>query len=236
MNDRDPSALLEVRHLTKNYYHLGVDVPVLKDVSLTIHRGDLISIVGKSGVGKSTFLHVVGTLDRPTSGEVLYQGRNVFDLPDKALATFRNHKLGFVFQFHHLLPEFTALENVMMPALVARDDPEVAAKRAGTLLNRVGLEHRSSHRPGELSGGEQQRVAIARSLMMNPEIVLADEPTGNLDERTSEEINELLFELNRSLGLALVVVTHSVALARRMTRCFEMHQGDVIPLRDSQDL
>ncbi len=231
MNDRSDGVLFEVRHLHKSYYHMGREVPVLRDVSFDLGVGDLISIVGKSGIGKSTLLHVLGTLDKPTAGEVLYEGRNVFDMPEADLAAFRNRKLGFVFQFHHLLGEFTAMENVMMPALVARRPADEARARAAALLDRVGPSHRETHRPGELSGGEQQRVAIARSLMMNPEVVLADEPTGNLDEKTSEGIHDLLFELNHQMGLALVIATHSASLAGRMHRCLEIRQGDVVPIQ-----
>jgi lipoprotein-releasing system ATP-binding protein len=185
----------------------------------------MISIVGKSGVGKSTFLHIAGTLDRPTSGTVRYWGRDVLALNESDLAAFRNRNIGFVFQFHHLLPELTALENVMVPALIARTPSARAEARAADLLGQVGLSHRATHRPGELSGGEQQRVAVARSLVMNPHVVFADEPTGNLDEKTSEDVHDLLFRLNRELGLAFVIATHNFALARSMPRRLLMTQG-----------
>lgn len=223
MSDNTP--VLKITDLHKSYYHLGREVPVLRGAKLTIAAGDMVAIVGKSGVGKSTFLHVAGTLDKPTSGTVHYWGKNVFELPDRQLARFRNENLGFVFQFHHLLPEFTALENVMIPALVGRLELGEARKRALALLERVALTHRLTHRPGELSGGEQQRVAIARALIMNPRLIFADEPTGNLDEKTSEEVHELLFELNRDLDIAFVVVTHNFALAQRMRRQLHMRGG-----------
>lgn len=219
------TPLCQVIGLTKSYYHLGREVEVLKGVDLSIGRGEMLSIVGKSGIGKSTFLHVAGTLDRPTSGTVLYLGQDVFALPERELASFRNESLGFVFQFHHLLPEFSALENVMIPALVARRPLGEAKERALHLLEQVGMTHRLTHRPGELSGGEQQRVAIARALVMNPRLIFADEPTGNLDERTSDGVHELLFRLNEELGLAFVIVTHSFNLARRVNRHYLMREG-----------
>ncbi|MBM4352560.1 MAG: ABC transporter ATP-binding protein [Deltaproteobacteria bacterium] len=221
----DRTPLLVVEGLTKSYYHLGREVPVLKGVDVTLAPGEMLAVVGKSGVGKSTFLHVAGTLDRPTAGHVLYDGTDVFERPDDELARFRNRHLGFVFQFHHLLPEFNALENVMMPALLGRLGLSEAERRAGLLLEQVGLSHRLTHRPGELSGGEQQRVAIARALVMQPRILFADEPTGNLDERTSEDVHELLFRLNRELSIALVIVTHNFTLAGRMGRCLMMRDG-----------
>ncbi len=225
----DSGPLLEVQALAKSYFHLGREVPVLKGVDVTLASGEMLAVVGKSGVGKSTFLHVAGTLDRPSSGKVLYEGSDVFERPDDELARFRNRHLGFVFQFHHLLPEFNALENVMMPALLGRMALPEATRRATTLLDQVGLSHRLTHRPGELSGGEQQRVAIARALVMQPRILFADEPTGNLDERTSEDVHELLFRLNRELGIGLVIVTHSFALARRIGRCLHMRDGRMEP-------
>ena len=228
MKDSPDVPILEVRSLCKSYFHLGQEVQVLQDVNFAIMPGDLVSIVGKSGVGKSTFLHVAGALDRPTSGTVLFEGRDVFSLSDDELARFRNRNIGFVFQFHHLLPEFSAHENVMMPALIARVERRAAQQKAADLLEQVGLSHRLTHRPSELSGGEQQRVAIARALMMNPQVVFADEPTGNLDEHTSAEINELLLSLNQNQGLALVVVTHSLELASTMGRRFHMTEGRLV--------
>jgi lipoprotein-releasing system ATP-binding protein len=223
----DDTAILSLRDLTKSYYHLGREVTVIRGVSLTVSTGDMVSIVGKSGVGKSTLLHVAGTLDKPTSGQVFYGNRDIFSLPEKALARFRNRELGFVFQFHHLLPEFTALENVMIPALVGHMTREEARSKALALLNEVGLEERLTHRPGELSGGEQQRVAIARALVMRPRLVFTDEPTGNLDERTSEGVHELLFRLNEEYGIAFIVVTHNHTLAAKMGRRLQMRDGSL---------
>ena len=231
----DRRAVLEVKDLHKTYYHMGKDVSILRGVDFTVERGDLVSIVGKSGVGKSTLLHVAGTLDKPTSGRVLYDGKDVFAMSEKELANFRNQRLGFVFQFHHLLPEFTALENVMLPALIGRVDFAAARERAEALLLEVGLQERLTHRPGELSGGEQQRVAIARALVMEPQLVFADEPTGNLDERTSDGVHELLFKLNAERDLAFVVVTHSFALAKRMSRHVVMRDGQMFAEPDVSD-
>ena len=224
MNDSTNLAL-EVTELRKSYYHLGREVSVLNGMDLTVYDADMVSVVGKSGVGKSTFLHVAGTLDRPTSGAVLYWGKDVFSMPDNSLADFRNRNLGFVFQFHHLLPELNALENVMIPGLIAGEGQASIRGRAKELLGEVGLSHRLTHRPGELSGGEQQRVAIARALVMRPRIVFADEPTGNLDEKTSEDVHNLLFRLNEQFGVAFVVVTHNFSLARKMNRHFTMRDG-----------
>jgi len=235
MNDENNGAILSVAALCKSFYHLGREVAVLNEVNLEVRAGDMVSVVGKSGVGKSTFLHVAGTLDRPTSGTVSYWGKNVFLLPDSELANFRNRHIGFVFQFHHLLPELNALENVMVPALVANLGRGEAGERASALLKQVGLSHRLTHRPGELSGGEQQRVAIARALVMNPSIVFADEPTGNLDERTSDDVHELVLRLNQQLGLAFVLVTHNFNLAKRMSRHFLMRHGTVLEVDSAVD-
>jgi len=224
--------VLKVSSLHKSYYHLGREVPVLKGAQLTVMPGDMISIVGQAGVGKSTFLHVAGTLDRPTSGQVEYWGKNVFELPERKLADFRNRNLGFVFQFHHLLPEFNALENVMIPALIGKLNLNEARERSMRLLEQVGLTHRLTHRPGELSGGEQQRVAIARALVMNPRMIFADEPTGNLDERTSDEVHDLLFQLNEQLEIGFVIVTHNYGLARKLGRCMRMTDGQMLPLEE----
>ena len=235
MSDENNQVILSVAALNKSFYHLGREVSVLNGVNLEVRAGDMVSVVGKSGVGKSTFLHVAGTLDRPTSGTVNYWGRNVFLLPDSELANFRNRHIGFVFQFHHLLPELNAHENVMIPALVANLGRKEAGERAAGLLEQVGLSHRLTHRPGELSGGEQQRVAIARALVMNPSIVFADEPTGNLDERTSDDVHELVLQLNERLGLAFVLVTHNFNLAKRMSRHFLMRHGTVLEVDSALD-
>ncbi len=187
----------------------------------------MCSVRGKSGVGKSTLLHILGTLDRPTSGHVEYYGENVFDYPDGELAAFRNKRIGFVFQFHHLLPEFTALENIAMPALIAGEKRSKALRKASDLLDQVKLTHRAQHRPGELSGGEQQRIAVARALVQGPSLVLADEPTGNLDQSTSDEIHDLILSINEIQQIAFLVVTHNHRLATMMTRQLEMRDGVV---------
>ncbi|MDD3293947.1 MAG: ABC transporter ATP-binding protein, partial [Geobacteraceae bacterium] len=186
-----------------------------------------IALVGASGAGKSTLLHVIGTLDRPTSGEVLFRGNDVFAMGNGELASFRNRSIGFVFQFHHLLPEFTALENVMMPALIGGVAKEEALDSAASLLNDVGLSHRLTHKPGELSGGEQQRVAIARALVMSPALLMADEPTGNLDRNTSEEVHDLLSGIQERTGLTLIIVTHNERLADRMGKTIRLVDGRI---------
>lgn len=185
----------------------------------------MLAIVGASGAGKSTFLHIVGALDRPTSGKVAYGDVEMFALDDQALARFRNERVGFVFQFHHLLPEFTALENVMLPALIRRMDRQLAAKAATEILGDMGLAARMHHRPGELSGGEQQRVAVARALILNPDVVLADEPTGNLDMHTGEAIHDLLCTINKKKKITFIIVTHNDKLAVRADRVLRMADG-----------
>lgn len=219
------SPLLETRGLCKTFDHDGRRIEVLRDVDLIIEKGDRIAVVGSSGAGKSTLLHVLGTLDRPTAGEVLFDGQDIFGLSSRALAAFRNRSIGFMFQFHHLLPEFTALENVMMPALIGRRKTAEARDDAKYWLDAVGLSERLEHRPGEMSGGEQQRVALARALMTRPALLLADEPTGNLDSRTSEGIHHLFDQINEEHGTAMMVVTHNDALARRMPRRLRMRDG-----------
>ncbi len=230
MSEGRGTPLLAVRGLHKHYRLEGRDIHVLRGVSFELERGELVSLAGKSGVGKSTLLHVVGTLDEPTSGQVFYEGLDVFALRERELAAFRNRSLGFVFQFHHLLPEFTALENAMMPALIAGLARKEAARRAREMLERVGLAERLDHRPGELSGGEQQRVAIARALVMRPALVLADEPTGNLDGQTSDGIHALILELNRELGVTFLVATHNFSLALLMQRHLLLDDGVVTEL------
>jgi lipoprotein-releasing system ATP-binding protein len=219
--------LVEVRAVEKRFFHEGRELRVLKPIDLSIERGEMLSIVGASGAGKSTLLHLLGTLDLPSSGQILFHGRDVTRYTSSQLAEFRNTSLGFVFQFHHLLPEFSALENVMMPGLI-RGEPRQALKaKAAHLLSEVGLAERLDHRPGELSGGEQQRVALGRALVMEPELVLADEPTGNLDSHTSEAIHELFFRLNRTHGTTFLIVTHSADLAARMPRIVSMRDGRI---------
>ena len=199
-------------------FRLGqTEINVLNGVSLEIKRGEIVAIVGASGVGKTTLLHILGTLDRPTRGTVLFDGADVFVRSDQALAEFRNRKIGFVFQFHHLLPEFTALENTMMPSLIRRDRREDARAASEIILKEVGLEHRMEHRTGELSGGERQRVAVARALVLGPDLVLADEPTGNLDSHTGEEVFRLMRESEPRKGITFVIVTHNEALSSQAT-------------------
>jgi lipoprotein-releasing system ATP-binding protein len=219
------SNLLEVRGLCKTYTTGPNRVEVLIGIDLELKAATTTALVGASGAGKSTLLHLLGALDRPTSGSVIFHGEDLFRKSDRELAAFRNRSIGFVFQFHHLLPEFTALENVMMPALIARTAHDKARATAEELLNDVGLGHRLTHRPGELSGGEQQRVAIARALALSPELLLADEPTGNLDMKTSEGVHALLAELQRKKGLTLVVVTHNEHLAAAMGRTVRLVDG-----------
>jgi lipoprotein-releasing system ATP-binding protein len=202
---------------------------VLDGINLDIRRGEMLAIVGASGVGKSTFLHILGALDRPTSGRILYGDTDVFALDANEVARFRNERVGFVFQFHHLLPEFTALENVMMPALIRRIDRDKAAETAAAILGDVGLGGRIHHRPGELSGGEQQRVAVARALVLGPDVVLADEPTGNLDTHTGDAVHDLLFSINKQKGVTFVIVTHNDKLAVRADRVLRMSEGKLVP-------
>ena len=224
----DPMELIKTQELKKSYGGPDKKVEVLKGIDLVIKRGETVAIVGSSGAGKSTFLNLLGGLDRPTSGEVYYDGSPVFRHDDKALAAFRNSTIGFVFQFHHLLPEFTALENVMLPALIGGVDRNEASERARGLLTGVGLGDRVSHKPGELSGGEQQRTAIVRALMRSPSVILADEPTGNLDTRTGDEVFDILLEQNRTRGMTMIIVTHNERLAARLSRRLRMVDGNII--------
>lgn len=218
---------MEVKELHKSYGTGAAKVDVLKGIDLTVKAGETIALVGASGAGKSTLLHVMGTLDRPTSGKVLFRGDDIFRRGDAGLADFRNRSIGFVFQFHHLLPEFTAVENAMMPALINGIKRKQAEESARELLSEVGLAHRLTHKPGELSGGEQQRVAIARALVMSPSLLLADEPTGNLDMRTSDEVHELLDKIHATKGLALVIVTHNERLAGRLGKTIRLVDGRI---------
>ncbi|TMA99183.1 MAG: ABC transporter ATP-binding protein [Deltaproteobacteria bacterium] len=222
------TPLLEGRGLHKSYWLGEKEIHVLRGASFALRAGEMASLVGPSGVGKSTFLHVVGTLDPPTAGNVLYDGQDAFEMGEEPLARFRNRNVGFVFQFHYLLPEFTALQNTAMPGLISRQSREEAERVARETLELVGLGHRLDHRPGELSGGEQQRVALARALVLKPRLLLADEPTGNLDEATGEGIHQLLLDLNRRLGIAAIVVTHNPRLAERMPRRLRLHEGLVV--------
>ena len=224
----DQPALLDVQSVHKSYWLGEKEIHVLRGASFTLRAGEMASLVGPSGVGKSTFLHVVGTLDPPTAGRVLFEGKDAFDMPEEDLALFRNQTIGFVFQFHYLLPEFTAVQNVSMPGFIHRLPRGEAEARAEEMLKRVGLGHRLDHKPGELSGGEQQRVALARALVLKPRLLLADEPTGNLDEATGEAIHHLLVELNQQLGIAAIVVTHNARFAALLPRRLRLNQGLVV--------
>jgi len=219
------AAFIRVEGLGKTYLMGGRHLDVLRGLDLEIADGDLVALTGPSGAGKSTFLHVLGTLDVPTRGRVLFDGEDVFERGEEELAAFRNGTVGFVFQSHHLLPEFTALENAMMPALIRRIARGEARRRGEEVLAAVGLADRMDHRPGELSGGEQQRVALARALCLRPRLLLADEPTGNLDPQTAEGIHALLADLNARLGITAVVVTHNERLAAALPRRLRLVAG-----------
>jgi lipoprotein-releasing system ATP-binding protein len=223
---------LQVDHLCKDYPTRSGPLPVLRDVSLEVQRGEALAVMGPSGSGKSTLLHLLGTLDRPTSGTVQLEGTDPFTLPERLLADFRNQRIGFVFQDHHLLPQCSVLENVLIPTLVGRDDPAQVQARAGHLLERVGLSGRLDHRPAELSGGERQRVAVARALIHRPVLLLADEPTGNLDRRSARVVGQLLLELHREENTILIVVTHSQELADTFPRVLIMDDGRLYPPPD----
>jgi len=224
------TPLVEARGLEKRYVDGPAVVEVLRGLDLDIVAGERVAVIGESGVGKSTLLHLLGCLDAPTGGRLLIDGVDVFSRSEAEIAAFRNRAVGFVFQFHHLLGDFTALENVMLPALIGRESPREARTRAAALLERVGLKDRLDHRPGELSGGEQQRVAVARGVMCRPRLLLADEPTGNLDPETGERVHELLLELNAECGATLVVATHNDRLAAAMERTLRLVGGRIDPV------
>jgi lipoprotein-releasing system ATP-binding protein len=219
--------ILIIKNLFKSYPTAAGNLEVLKGVDLVVYPGEIIAIVGASGVGKSTFLHLLGALDRPSSGEILVEGVTMSQMQDRELAEFRNKFIGFVFQFHHLLPEFTALENVLMPALIAGRNGLNLRSRAMSLLKDVSVLQRMSHRPGQLSGGEQQRVAVARALMNEPKLVLADEPSGNLDRVSSEGLHQLLWQLSRRDRRTFLIVTHNLELAQRADRVVELFDGRI---------
>ena len=225
--------LIEAQNLTKSFATDAGELQVLRGINLSIREGEMVGIVGASGVGKSTLLHILGALDRPTAGSVFYSNTDIFSLDRNSLAAFRNRAIGFVFQFHHLLPEFSAIENVMMPGLIgigsgqggrASSRREIKG-RAERLLDEMGLSERKRHRPGELSGGEQQRVAVARALILEPKVVLADEPTGNLDTSTGEELFSIFIDLNQKKGITFVIVTHNESLSSRCHRVLKMVDG-----------
>jgi len=223
----EKADLLDISDLHKSFTHRGKRIEVLKGLCLKVTQGEMCAVVGASGAGKSTFLHVVGTLDTPTSGSIRFRGQEVTRFDTQRLSAFRNRTIGFVFQFHHLLPEFTALENTMMPGMIQRMNREGLERQAKEILEEVGLSHRLTHKPGELSGGEQQRVALARALVLRPAMLLADEPTGNLDEETSAGIHDLFFSMNRRYDTTMLLVTHNPALAVRMPRTLKLEDGKV---------
>ncbi len=223
--DLEAAELLRAQHLSKSFQSSTARILILKELDLLLHRQESLAIVGASGIGKSTLLHILGTLDRPDGGSLFFQGEDVFKFSEQRLARFRNQTMGFVFQFHHLLPEFTALENTLMPALIQGIHKTTAIQMATAILLRVGLADRLHQKAADLSGGEQQRVALARALMLKPPVLLADEPTGNLDRKNSEQIHQLLLELNRELGMAMIVVTHNMELASFMSRQATIAEG-----------
>jgi len=225
-------VLLRAEKVRKYYGEGEQAIRVLEDLDLALRRTERVAIIGESGVGKSTLLHILGTLDRPTAGQVSLDGIDVFALPAAELAALRNREIGFIFQFHHLLPDFTALENVLMPGMVAGLSWGEARKRAEEMLQRVGLRDRLTHRPGELSGGERQRVAVARALVLRPRLILADEPTGNLDPLTGEGVLQLLLTLNQEMGITMAVVTHSEKLAAAMDRTLRLTGRKLVAVQE----
>ena len=224
------SGLIQVENLYKSFVEGGKDIHVLRGLDLELGEGERLAILGKSGVGKSTLLHILGALDHPSSGRVVFRERDLTELSDEELSHFRNREIGFVFQFHYLLPDFNALENIMLPALIRGWERERARESAERLMDVVGLKDRAAHKPGKLSGGEQQRVAVARSLILEPRLILADEPTGDLDPHTGEEIEKLLLRLNNEKGVGLVIATHNRQLANKIGKPMELREGHLFPL------
>jgi len=230
-----PSHYIKIINLHKSYDSAakGAALPVLAGINLDVEQGDSIAFTGPSGSGKSTLLNIIGTLDKPTSGKILFQGRNLSKMKENELANLRNRQIGFVFQAHHLLPQCTVMENVMIPTItLPLAEKKQAFERAKRLLRRTGLERRSAHKPGQLSGGECQRVAVVRALVNQPQLLLADEPTGALDRTAANEISTLLSELNREMGVTLIMVSHSMEMARRLRRLYEIRDGKIWSLRD----
>ncbi len=226
--DNSDLPLICLEAVSKKFHSPTATIEILKKTDFQIYRGETIAIVGPSGIGKSTLLNIIGTLDKPETGRLLYQGRDLFALGDEKLARFRNAQIGFVFQFHYLLQGFTAIENVMIPGLIARMNKKTIEKHAADMLERVGLDSRRTHRVEDLSGGEQQRVAIARALVMKPELLLADEPTGNLDQKNSDSVHTLLNDLNKELDMTVIVVTHNSKFAQMMERTVTLHKGEIV--------
>ncbi|HEX9974273.1 MAG TPA: ABC transporter ATP-binding protein [bacterium] len=221
------NSILLTDNIFKNYFIDSRSIEVLTGIDLEISEGEIVAVMGPSGVGKSTLLHILGALDRPSSGSVIIDGADIFDYDDAKLAQFRNQTVGFVFQFHHLLPEFSALENVMLPGMISNKNKREIRERAVELLTDVGLAERLDHRPNELSGGEQQRVAVARALMNSPRLLLADEPSGNLDRQSAEALHQLFWDLNKKMNQTLVIVTHNIELANMADRIIELFDGRV---------
>ncbi len=220
-------CIIELKSLKKSFGKEGARIDVLKGIDLEIGAGDMVAVLGASGAGKSTMMHIMGGLEKPTSGSVIYNGQDIYSIGKNSISKLRNEEIGFVFQSHHLLPEFTALENVMMPLLIGRKSRDHASKLGRKLLDEVGLNHRLDHKSGELSGGEQQRVAVARALVMSPKILLADEPTGNLDSKTGEEVFNTIIELNKCKGITFVMVTHNENLALKMGKQVFVRDGRI---------